>query len=214
MAEPSKRGFRRAVIILAVIGGLVVVGAVVTHLVAIVYLANQGFGGREIVFEDSPVSAGLADAGMKGLVVAETPPPGPRARLVDPEGLEISFDAFQGKVAVVNLWAMWCAPCREEMPTLARLQAAYDPDEVVVVAINVDGDPAQEAPARAFLAEHPPLAFYREPTFRLPFLLPGAGAMPQTVLLDRQGRIRAWKTGAADWSGPEARRVIDALRSE
>lgn len=207
MAEPSKRRFRRAVIVLAVIGGLVVVGGVVTHLVAGVYLFNNHFAPTDGI-------QNLAVGEMAGLEVADAPAPAPDRPFLSSEGGQTTLADFQGRVAVVNLWAMWCAPCREEMPTLAALQTAYDPAEVVVVAINVDGDPAQEGPAKEFLADHAPLDFYREPEFRLPFDLPGAGAMPQTVLLDRQGRIRAWKNGAADWSSPEARAVIDALRRE
>lgn len=214
MAEPSKRGFRRAVIVLAVIGGLVVVGTVVSHAIGIVYLVGQKHRLKEVAYRDASGPAHLTPDAIEGLVAPDAPIDPPQVRILDPSGREIGLDAFRGKVVVVNLWAMWCAPCREEMPTLATLQAAYDPVEVIVVAINVDGDPAQEKPARAFLAQHPPLAFYSEPSFRLPFLLPGAGGMPQTVLLDSQGQIRAWKTGAADWSSPEARRLVEALRRE
>lgn len=211
MAEPSKRGFRRAVIVLAVIGGVFVIGALVAHAIGIVYLLSQRAERAEVA--EVPPTAASAPS-ISGLVSPITPLEPPPATLVDPTGATVGLDAFRGRVAVVNLWAMWCAPCREEMPTLAALQRAYDPADLIVVAVNVDGDPAAETGARAFLADHAPLAFYREPTFRLPFLLPGAGAMPQTVLLDRQGRIRAWKTGAADWSGPEARAAVDALLAE
>ena len=180
--------------------GLIVVAGVVAYA--------SGFVNRDQGLE------ALAVGEMAGLTIAENPTPSPALPFMGPDGSDTTLASFQGQVAVVNLWAMWCAPCREEMPTLAALQRAYDPAEVVVEAINVDGDPAQEGPARAFLNEHAPLVFYREPGFRLPFELPGAGAMPQTVLIDREGRIRAWKSGAADWSSPEARAVIDALRAE
>ncbi|WP_122464503.1 TlpA family protein disulfide reductase [Brevundimonas lutea] len=200
MATPPQRKSRRGIAVAAGLLGLIAVAGVVAYA--------SGFVNRDRGLE------ALAVGEMAGLTIAETPTPSPALPFTGPDGGETTFTAFEGQVAVVNLWAMWCAPCREEMPTLAALQKAYDPGEVVVAAINVDGDPAQEAPARAFLAEHAPLAFYREAGFRLPFELPGAGAMPQTVLIDREGRIRAWKTGAADWSSPEARAVIDALRAE
>ena len=63
---------------------------------------------------------------------------------------------------------------------------------------------------------HEPLPLYSDMKFQLPFELPGEGKMPQTVLLDRQGRIRASFSGEADWAGPEARALVDALlgRSE
>ncbi|MGQ3112449.1 MAG: TlpA family protein disulfide reductase [Brevundimonas sp.] len=135
-------------------------------------------------------------------------------RFLDAAGADIGFDAFKGRVVVVNLWAMWCAPCREEMPTLAALAAAYaGNDQVVVAPVSVDL-PDQVPDARAFIADHAPLPFYNDPKFRLPFEFAGKGAMPQTIVLDRQGRVRAHLTGGADWSGPEARALIDALLAE
>ena len=140
--------------------------------------------------------------------------PAPNYVFRDRTGTAVRFQAFQGRVTVVNLWAMWCAPCREEMPTLAALAAAYaGNDQVVVAPISVDL-PDQVADARAFIADNAPLPFYSDPKFRLPFEFAGKGAMPQTMLLDRQGRVRAHLTGGADWSGPESRALIDALLAE
>lgn len=109
---------------------------------------------------------------------------------------------------------MWCAPCREEMPTLAGLADAYsDNPQVIVVPINVDLD--ENLPeAKAFLADNAPLAFFSDPKFQLPFEFAGKGAMPQTIILDREGRIRAHLTGDADWASPEAMAIIDALLAE
>lgn len=133
---------------------------------------------------------------------------------LDSKGQDVGFDAFNGQIAVINLWAMWCAPCREEMPTLAGLADAYsDNPEVIVVPINVDLDENMPE-ARAFLADNAPLTFFSDPKFQLPFEFAGKGAMPQTIILDRQGRIRAHLTGDADWASPEAKALIDALRAE
>ncbi|MFN4288488.1 MAG: TlpA family protein disulfide reductase [Brevundimonas sp.] len=129
----------------------------------------------------------------------------------DRAGEPVDFSAFQGQITVVNLWAMWCAPCRIEMPTLAALQRHYDPAVLKVVAINVDTGEDAISNARSFLDVNEPLEFYSDPTFRLPFELPGGQLMPQTYVLDRQGRIVAWKAGEADWSSPEARALFDAL---
>lgn len=163
-------------------------------------------GGRDPL---APLAAGT----MTKLVV-----PGPVAApdyaFIAPDGSPARLSDFRGKVTVVNVWAMWCAPCREEMPTLAALARAYEGRDVAVVTIDVDHDPAQAGPAADFLRANAPLPFYRDPKFQLPFELPGKGGMPQTVLLDRQGRIRAHLTGGADWASPEARRVVDALLAE
>ena len=130
------------------------------------------------------------------------------------DGAEVRFADFRGKVVVVNLWAMWCAPCRTEMPTLARLDEAYPDDQLTVLPINVDATEDGLADARSFIDVHEPLPLYSDMKFQLPFELPGEGKMPQTVLLDRQGRIRASFSGEADWASPEARALIDALLAE
>ena len=133
----------------------------------------------------------------------------------DRTGTAVRFQAFQGRVTVVNLWAMWCAPCRQEMPTLAALARRYsDREDMIVVPVNVDATPEGVAQAKAFLDEHRPLPFYSDTRFQLPFEFPGKGKMPQTILLDREGRIRAALSGEADWDGPEARALIDALLAE
>ncbi|MBN9481335.1 MAG: TlpA family protein disulfide reductase [Bordetella sp.] len=132
----------------------------------------------------------------------------------DAEGGDVRLGDFAGKVAVVNLWATWCAPCRIEMPTLAALADHYKGrEDFVVVAVSMDAEKTADE-ARAFIAGHPPLSFYIDPKFQLAFAFPGKGAMPQTVLLDRRGRVRAVLTGEADWAGAEARALVDHLLAE
>lgn len=170
--------------------------------------------------EDAVASAEkseLARFARGGLGALETPAelaPAPDYVFRDPDGGEVRFSDFQGRVTVVNLWAMWCAPCRTEMPTLAALQAAYPDGDLMVLAVNVDTGEEALGEAREFLDLHRPLPFYSDPAFRLPFEFPGAGKMPQTILLDRQGRMRAWMAGEADWAGPQARALVDALLAE
>jgi thiol-disulfide isomerase/thioredoxin len=130
------------------------------------------------------------------------------------DGADVRFSSFRGKVALVNLWAMWCSPCRTEMPTLAALAKAYEGEDLTVVPINVDVEPDKLADAKSFIGVHEPLPLYNDPKFQLPFEFPGKGKMPQTILLDRQGGIRATFAGEADWNSPEARALIDAVLAE
>ena len=148
------------------------------------------------------------------LVVPDAPSAAPDHAFKTRDGEDASLNDFRGKVVVVNVWAMWCAPCRTEMPTLATLAQAYEGTDLLVLPVNVDATPDQIAAGAAFIDDHAPLPFYSDPSFQLPFELPGKGAMPQTVLIDRQGQVRASYSGGADWAGPEARALVEALLAE
>jgi thiol-disulfide isomerase/thioredoxin len=93
----------------------------------------------------------LARGELSALVVVPDPPPMPLRPLQDAAGAETSLAAYQGEVMVLNLWATWCAPCVEEMPTLGALQRRYG-GRVYVVPISVDGE-GQRARAQAQLAD-------------------------------------------------------------
>ena len=164
-----------------------------------------------------PAKSDLARFAAGPIARLETPAalePAPAYVFQTRDGADTTLADFRGKVVVVNLWAMWCAPCRTEMPTLARLAELYAGTDLVVLPINVDRTPDEVADARSFIDVHEPLPLYSDMKFQLPFELPGKGKMPQTVLLDRQGRIRAHFSGEADWSSPEARALVDALLAE
>jgi thiol-disulfide isomerase/thioredoxin len=158
--------------------------------------------------------ARFATGSLTRLETLEATPMAPDYVFKTRDGADARFADFRGKVVVVNLWAMWCAPCRTEMPTLARLDEAYADSELMVLPINVDATPDGLTDARSFIDVHEPLPLFSDMKFQLPFELPGEGKMPQTVLLDRKGRIRASFSGEADWASPEARALVDALLAE
>ncbi len=159
----------------------------------------------------------LARFAVGPLAALETPAvlkPAPDYVFKTRDGADVRFADFRGKVVVVNLWAMWCAPCRTEMPTLAALASSYPDGDLVVLPINVDTGDDAVADARSFIDVHDPLPFDGDPSFQLPFEFPGKGKMPQTILLDRQGRIRAAFSGEADWNSAGARALFDAVLAE
>lgn len=187
-----------AVLLIGAIGG------------AAMLYANRDGGGKESASSSLAVYA----RGSLSKLLTPAPTPAPDYVFKDAEGRDVRFADFKGKVAVVNLWATWCAPCKIEMPTLAALAEHYkDRDDVAVVTISMDVDKAVPE-ARAFIADHAPLTYYADPKFQLPFEFPGKGAMPQTILLDRQGNVRAVLTGEADWASEEAKALIEELLAE
>jgi thiol-disulfide isomerase/thioredoxin len=156
----------------------------------------------------------LAKGPMAKLVVSAKPAPAPSAPFTDSSGRPHVLAEFRGKVTLVNLWANWCAPCKLEIPSLARLESAYAGRPVTVTAVSL-GKGEDETAGRAFIARNPPLTFYSDPGYRLPYAFtPAIDAVPTTVIYDRHGRERARLAGGADWSSPQAHAVIDSLLAE
>jgi thiol-disulfide isomerase/thioredoxin len=138
------------------------------------------------------------------------PKPVPELTFFDADGEEVRLADFQGEVVVLNLWATWCAPCRREMPSLDRLQAAYGGDGLEVVALSLDsGDVAK---IREFFEELgiSNLAIYHDPQARASREL-GAPGLPTTIVLDRAGQEVGRLLGPAEWDSDEALAVIKAL---
>jgi thiol-disulfide isomerase/thioredoxin len=155
----------------------------------------------------------LAQGPMAKLVVSDKAPPAPDTVFRDAAGKPHTLADFKGRVAVVNLWANWCAPCKEEIPSLARLQAAYAGKPLVVVPISV-GKGEDETAGHAFIDRNPPLPFYTEPTYALAYAFkPPVDGMPTTILYDAKGVERARLAGGADWSSSQAHAVMDLLLS-
>lgn len=115
---------------------------------------------------------------------------------------------------LVNLWATWCAPCREEMPWLDQLQADKGSEKFKVVAISVDGG-SDEKP-KEFYAEIgiENLPFYQDPTIGVFNRLRQEGlafGLPVTFLVDSNNRVIANMNGPAHWSGADAYALVDGL---
>lgn len=147
---------------------------------------------------------------MKQLAVHSAPKPVSAAAFTDPDGGTHSLADWQGKVVLLNFWAVSCVPCREEMPSLDRLEEEMGGEDFAVVPV-------------AFGYNHPGglarfITNYEIDT--LPVLLDpdrklsaemGVVAPPVTVLVDREGMEVARYIGGADWASDEAKAVIRAV---
>src|SRR5438552_12173394 len=128
---------------------------------------------------------------IEGLVVHARARELPPLTLTDENGAATSLAAFRGRVVLLNVWATWCSPCREEMPTLDRLQAALGGPNFEVVALPID--PAGLPVVQAFFRQigikhlHPYLDTSQQATE-----LAMAG-IPLSLLIDRDGREAARK---------------------
>ena len=133
---------------------------------------------------------------------AASPKAIPELRFVDATGRPQTLADFRGKVVLLNVWATWCEPCREEMPTLDRLQARLGGDRFQVVALSVDQLGATIA--RKFYDEFAikALSLYIDPTAKAAFVLNAPG-LPVTLLVDRNGREIGRHLGAVKWDSPQ-----------
>ncbi|GLZ88011.1 hypothetical protein Pres01_40620 [Metapseudomonas resinovorans] len=168
-----------------------------------------------------PVGAGLTwgteHVVRAGLTLWPEPRPLAELRFVDAEGQTLNLANFRGKVVLLNVWATWCVPCREEMPTLDRLQERLGGADFQVVALSVDQDGL--AVVRDFYREvgiQRLEIFVDEKMHAIQVL--GAFGLPATLLLDREGRELGRKLGAAEWDAPEVeaylREVINSTKRQ
>lgn len=145
--------------------------------------------------------------------VAERPLKLPELAFRDATGAARTLSDFRGRTVLLNLWATWCVPCREEMPALDALQGKLGSDGFEVVAINIDTRDAEKP--KAFLNELGirNLAYYADPSARVFQDLKAIGrafGMPTTVLIDPQGCEIGTIAGPADWASEDAVRLIQA----
>lgn len=104
----------------------------------------------------------------------------------DLDGKPVSLAALRGKVVIVNFWATWCPPCREEIPDLVALQAKYR-DTLQIIGVSQDSGSLEEV--RQFAAEHGMNYPTVMSTPEIEKLFPGIYALPTTFMIDREGRL-------------------------
>lgn len=149
-----------------------------------------------------PVTAKIAPAkSPAAMTLHDAPRPVPELRFADGDGGPITLADFRGKVVLLNVWATWCGPCREEMPTLDRLQAALGGLDFEVVALSIDriGIEAVDRFYAEIGVKH--LGRYIDVSAKAARDL-GAYGLPTTLLIDRDGREVARHVGPADWDTP------------
>ncbi|HEV7612284.1 MAG TPA: TlpA disulfide reductase family protein [Steroidobacteraceae bacterium] len=140
-----------------------------------------------------PVGGNLRDATLHGL-----------------NGPSRQLSAFRGKPLVINVWASWCGPCREEMASLERLAWLDGKQDFMIIGISTD-DYADQA--KGFLKHaNATISQFIDTDLQMESML-GASRLPLTVLVDADGRVLQKVYGARQWDGAEARGLIyDAFR--
>jgi len=142
--------------------------------------------------------------------------PAPDFAVTDAEGEPVTLDSYRGRVLLLNVWATWCAPCREEMPSMQRLYERFSRDEFEIAAISIDAPP-ERVGARGN-PRGDPAAFAHELGLTFPILLDPSGRIqrtyrtarvPESFLIGRNGIIYKKVAGATEW---DSRTNIDLIR--
>ncbi len=199
-AVAEKQGAGSIVLmVFAVIGVLVLVG------VLAMFLMHGGMMG----FGDATSQRGAPDTG-RAFALHRRDPPAQIADFAfeDASGNKRSLANFRGRYVLLNVWATWCVPCREEMPALARLQQKLGGPEFEVVALSVDSGGADAV--KRFFTELAvdTLKVYVDRSLQANAALSLVG-IPTTVLIDPRGREVGRVVGPADW---DSAGVLDAIR--
>ena len=125
----------------------------------------------------------------------------PELTLTDTQGISHSLADYRGKVVLVNLWATWCEPCQEEMPTLQSFYNKHKEQGFIVIAIN-DGDPTKDV--LQFIKEYK-LTFpiWLDPTYIATEQALKTLNLPTSFVIDRSGMTQL------TWVGGISRNMLD-----
>ena len=127
------------------------------------------------------------------------------------DGRNVRLDELRGQVVLVNFWATWCGPCREEMPRLETLYEKYHKSGFVLLGVNVDDDPRTALATAAKLNVSFPVLL---DTDKHVSKLYDLSTMPSTVVIDRDGKVRYLHRGYRDGDEAEYEQTIRGLLKE
>lgn len=209
----------RLIVIAAVAG--IIAGAVAVYVTNV----GSGNGGDVLLAQSSGACQGAVERvksvsefskGQVAAMVAAQPPRPLSLSFKGPEGQDLKTADFAGKTVLLNLWATWCGPCREEMPALNALQKEMGGTDFEVVAVNIDTG-TDEKP-KAFLAEYgiDKLGYYRDSSMGVFNSLKKEGlafGLPVTLVMDKKGCLISAMNGPAAWDSPDAKALITAAKA-
>lgn len=161
------------------------------------------------------------DAAAKGelaaMRIASKPVPLAHVGLELPDGKSMSIGDWKDKVVLLNLWATWCGPCREEMPDLAKLQETYGGDDFEVLALNVDRNGGDKPQKFLESINAPALGLYLDPANKSFQDLRSQGlvfGLPTTMILDSAGCVQGVLAGIAHWGSDDAKNLVEVATKQ
>ena len=129
------------------------------------------------------------------------------------DGKPTRLSDLRGKVVVLNFWASWCPPCRDEAPALNQLQRRIAPSGGMVLGVNVGVDDSQAGYEDFLKTYNIDFPTYLDPSKRIA-LSYGTTVYPETYVINRKGRIDRKIIGPQDWTGPTMMAYLDSVLKE
>ena len=127
----------------------------------------------------------------------------------DLAGREVKLSSLKGKVVMVNFWATWCPPCKEELPSMMKLQQSMTGKQFQMMAISID-EGGKEAVESYFKKSGTALPAYLDLDGEASRSY-GTTGVPETFIVDKAGIIRKKVVGGMDWGSPEVVTYLDGL---
>jgi peroxiredoxin len=127
-----------------------------------------------------------------------------------PDGAKVSLADFRGRVVLLNFWATWCGPCKEEMPAMERLYQKFREQGLVVLAVSNDSEGSTRSVARFVKESGFTFPVGLDPRLRVASLY-GVRVLPASLIIDRKGSITHIALGPRDWDSPAARQLFESL---
>jgi peroxiredoxin len=161
---------------------------------------------------ESPVSAHQQAFENMGITKSKTEKPAPDFSLQDINGNKVSLEDFRGKSILLNFWATWCQACKEELPSMQRLHEALSRKGIEVVAISIDRNNLDRI--KEFAKDYKltfPILWDPDQKVRKHYYIMG---LPTTYLIDPEGKLRGFASGAREWDSADAIQALSSLKGK
>lgn len=149
------------------------------------------------------------DASKSAAVTAREKSPAPEVKLISMDNEQLTLGALKGKVVMLNFWATWCPPCREEIPSMMKLNSFMEgkPFQMVCISVDEGGKKAVQD-------------FFNNSGYSLPTYFDPSGdsiknygltGVPETFIIDKEGVIAKRVIGGLDWHSPDVIAFLEKL---
>lgn len=176
--------------------------AIVTRIILLLAVALVVAPGVAVPAEDPAAQLELIRPGRAQLAKAFEVP--------TLEGGKLALADFRGRVVLLNFWATWCGPCKEEMPAMERLHRKFRQQGLVVLAVSNDSEGSTRTVARFVKESGLTFPIGLDPKLRVASLY-GVRVLPASLIIDRKGIITHIALGPREWDRPAASRLFESI---